>query len=195
MVFSASRFFIAACATLMLAGCASTQDQTASSGGMWGTVGNLFSSPQPQAPAPAGPDQVTIVCPKVEVQPGTAAYKLTEGNPSDPFSVRYQASLGELVRECVNLGAEVSLRVGISGRVMVGPKGKSGTTLTVPLRIVVLDENDKPVFSRLVPLKVSIAANETGVNFTHVEGTNSMPIPANNLRGWKIRVGFDTKAR
>jgi hypothetical protein len=80
-------------------------------------------------------------CPKVSVQPGTAAFIVYErGKEGDPLSVRYQARFGEFARECVDLGAEAGLRIGLTGRALVGPKGTPGQKLDIPIRFVVMDD-------------------------------------------------------
>jgi hypothetical protein len=42
-------------------------------------------------------------------------------------------------------------------------------------------------------LQVVIPPDQTGITFTHVEELGSVPMPANRLKGWDFRVGFDSK--
>ena len=143
-------------------------------------------------PAPAvGSDQKEqVFCPEIGVQPGTAAWQSGASGAvaADPFSVRYQGRFGKLVRAC-----DV-IRIGFAGRVVVGPKGESGTTQTLPVRIVLLDNDDKPVFSRLERVAVAIPPGAGGADFAQVVQTDSMPIPPDHMSGWRLKIGFDTAA-
>jgi hypothetical protein len=149
---------------------------------------------KPKSLGPTPERKETIFCPAVLVQPGTAALILSErGKEGDPMSVRYQARFSEFARECVDLGAEIGLRVGLAGRALVGPKGVPGQVIDVPIRFVVLDDKKKVVISRVTKLQVTIPVGQEGITFTHVEELGTVPKPDNNLRNWDIRVGFDTK--
>jgi len=160
-----------------------------------GFLSNLFPFGQkPKSLGPTPDRKDTLLCPAVLVQPGTAALVLSErGKEGDPLSVRYQARFSEFARECVDLGAEVGLRIGLAGRALVGPKGVPGQVIEVPIRFVVLDDQKKVVISRVTKLQVTIPVGQTGITFTHVEELGTVPKPDNKLRNWDLRVGFDSK--
>lgn len=150
------------------------------------------TNPTPMTP----PEDLALkrACPPVEVLEGAAAFRVTDPpNVSDPFAVRYQASLAESARECSSLGVEAAIRVGIVGRVIIGPKGAPGS-FRVPLRIAVLDETSKPVFSQVRLVEVAVPAGETKADFTHIEDGISVPVPANRFKDWRIVIGYDTVA-
>ncbi len=143
---------------------------------------------------PKQPAKEPMFCPTVLVQSGTAAFiQYERGKDGDPLSVRYQASFSQFARECVDLGAEVGVRIGIAGRALVGPKGMPGQVMEVPIRFVVLDDKQKVVISRVAKLQVTIPQGQTGITFTHVEDIGSLPFPGNSFRKWGFRVGFDSK--
>jgi hypothetical protein len=143
---------------------------------------------------PKLPPKEPMFCPKVIVQPGTAAFILYEnGKYGDPLAVRYQASFSQFARECVDLGAEVGVRIGIAGRALLGPKGTPGQKIEVPIRYVVQDDQQKVVMSRVTKLQVSIPPDQGGVTFTHVEELGSIPFPGKSFRKWDFRIGFDSK--
>jgi hypothetical protein len=132
-------------------------------------------------------------CPPIEILEGTAAYQVFDVTGStDPFALRYQASLADTARECMKLGVEAGIRVGVVGRVIVGPKGAPGT-VTVPLRIAVLDEANRPLFSQVRSVQVTIPPGEGKKDFFHLEDNIVVPIPENQFRGWRIIVGYDPK--
>ncbi|BCJ90161.1 hypothetical protein IZ6_08960 [Terrihabitans soli] len=148
------------------------------------------------APTPPPPpkDKEPMFCPAILVQPGTAAFiQYERGKEGDPTSVRYQANFNQFARECVDLGAEVGVRIGIAGRALVGPKGVPGQKMEVPIRFVVIDDQQKVVLSRVTRLQVEIPPGQTGITFTHVEDIGSLPFPGNAFRRWGFRVGFDSK--
>lgn len=135
-----------------------------------------------------------MFCPEVLVQPGTAALRIYErGKDGDPMALRYQASFAEFARECVDLGAEVGIRIGVMGRALVGPKGTPGQTLDVPVRFVVMDDKRNVILSSLTRLKVTIPQGQTGVSFSHVEEVGVVPFPGNAFRRWSLRAGFDSQ--
>lgn len=147
-------------------------------------------------PAPLTPPQDLAfkqTCPPIEVLDGTSSHRVYDGSgATDSFSVRYQASLAETARECSKLGEEAAIRVGVVGRVILGPKGAPGP-VRAPLRIAVVDETNRPVYSQVHMIDVAIPAGQTTADFTRVEENIVVPIPANRFRGWRILVGYDPK--
>jgi hypothetical protein len=183
---------IAAVALVALAvsGCSSTSSETADGGGS--RLANLLAF-NTSTPTTVNVDRQTVYCPGVSVQPGTSAYQQFErGQEGSILAVRYQASFGEIVRECVQQPNGVGVRVGISGRLMVGPKGTPGVTVDVPVRFVALDSEDRPVISRVTRIQASIPQGASGVSFTHVEELGVLPVDGTAIRSWAFRVGFDT---
>jgi hypothetical protein len=78
------------------------------------------------------------------------------GRAGDASAVIWQASVGETARECLyDLQNNLTLKVGVSGRVIAGPKGGAGT-VTVPLRIAVVKHKEAVLASQLFPVAVTI---------------------------------------
>ena len=71
--------------------------------------------------------------------------------------MRYQGSLGQLVRECAILGETMTMRVGVEGRLLVGPKGGPGN-VKVPIRMALVAEGPqpKPLWSKFYNVEVSV---------------------------------------
>jgi hypothetical protein len=133
----------------------------------------------------------TLPCPRVEINPGTGAYRVFEpGKQNDNLALRYQATVVKMARECGGLGAEMAIRVGIAGRVVVGAKGGPGR-VNVPLRIAVLDGQNQPVYSQLRTVAVDVLPGANDAEFTHVEEGILVPVDETRLRGWRVFVGFD----
>ena len=144
-------------------------------------------------PAPLTPpvdDSIKRACPPVEVLNGAASHRVYDGEGTDAFSLRYQAGIAETARECSSLGVEAGIKVGIVGRVILGPKGAPGT-YRVPMRVAVVDDMDRPVYSQSHLIEVAVPAGQNKADFTHIEEGVVVPIPANRFRGWRILVGYD----
>ena len=57
--------------------------------------------------------------------------------------LRYQLSFGQTARECSVQGGAMSIKVGVQGRVILGPMGGPGI-VDVPLRYAVVREGRRP---------------------------------------------------
>jgi hypothetical protein len=112
-----------------------------------------------------------LTCPSVTVSENGAAYRNT---PASASSVNFQASLINTARECAFQGNQVSIRVGVEGRLLLGTNGKPGT-YSVPVRIQVKRRNDV-VTQRFAQVSVTIPVNETQAEFAHVEERITVPI-------------------
>lgn len=138
-------------------------------------------------------DTIKNACPPIEILDGASAHRVIDpAGSTDPFDVRYQASIAETARECSTLGVEAAIRVGVQGRVVLGPKGAPGT-FRVPLRIAVVDDAQKPVYSQLHLIDVTVPAGATQAEYTKIDDAISVPIPANRFAGWRIVIGYDAQ--
>ena len=112
------------------------------------------------------------------------------------MSTRYQVTLGQTARECAALGGVMTMKVGVQGRVLLGPAGGPGR-VDVPLRVAVVEEgpNPKPIVSKLYRLAVDVPPGQTAVPFVHVEQDLTFPMPrADALDNYVVYVGFDPSA-
>ena len=85
------------------------------------------------------------------------------------------------------------MRVGVQGRVVLGPAGTSGT-LELPLRYAVVQEGGEPktLYTKLYRVPVGIGEGQPNVAFTHIEEAISVPMPsAAVFDSYVIYVGFD----
>ncbi len=86
------------------------------------------------------------------------------------------------------------MKVGIQGRVIVGPAGGPGH-VDVPLRIAVVDAPSsgmKVITTKFIQIPIDIA-NDDGANFSHIEEglTFPLPTPVSELENYVIYIGFD----
>jgi hypothetical protein len=186
-------------AALLLAGCGGGigggSDVGPLGGGNADGQGNFGSTMQTTtvAPTAAQPDDSSFSCPKVEVRGGAAAWQVTDKADN---TLRYQATLGRMSRECRYTTPEMTMRIGIQGRVLMGAKGTAGL-VNVPIRLAVVEEGPtpKPVWTRLYMVPVTIGAEVMQVDFSMVAEEPSFPRPdAATLERYVVYVGFDSQA-
>jgi hypothetical protein len=154
------------------------------------------SSTTAAAGASPGIDSVNtdIDCPSVTVSQGASTYQLSaQDNGSAALSLRYQASFVRFARECAVRGGNVTLKVGVEGRIILGPAGTPGT-VTLPVRLAVVKEGLEPktIWTKFYAVPVIVPAGQPYVMFTHVEEDMTFPKPpGNELDKYVIYTGFD----
>ncbi len=137
-------------------------------------------------------------CPDVQVRQGAATMS-SSANPAEPtaMNMRYQISIGTTARECRLLpGNVVSIKVGMQGRVVLGPEGSPGV-FDVPIRFAVVREGveAKPVVTKLDRVSVTVPADDPNVLFTHVAEGLDFPMPrGNEIDSYVVYIGFDPSA-
>jgi hypothetical protein len=195
-------FLAATLVGIGLAGCSSIGlDSGGSSSGGSGfreRMSALFSSTssdsEAQALAAVDPNQN---CPVTDIRGGAATLRLAaQGREVTQENLRYQATIARLARECSVQGPTMTVRVGVQGRVVLGPAGGPGQ-LDIPLRYAVVQEgpNPKTILTKLNRFPVVIADGQTNVPFLQVEEDLTFPVtPQTNLENYVVYVGFDSAA-
>jgi hypothetical protein len=150
-------------------------------------------TPQAAAPtAPAAP--ADIDCPGVEIRQGASTFQQSaEDNGSAALSLRYQANFIRFARECALRAGNVVMKVGVEGRVILGPAGTAGA-LTLPVRLAVVKEGLEPqtIWTKFYMVPVVMPPGQPNVLFTHVEEDMSFPNPpGDDLDKYVVYVGFD----
>ena len=160
------------------------------------TLGNLLAFNSPNAPAIAKPvnTEEKPTCPEIEVLDGTASSRVYAGPDQSNGNVRYQFSMGDVVRECSRVGDQLVVKVGIEGRALLGPKGSAGG-FTAPVRVAVRRERDETaIASKLYQVPVSIGAGDANAPFSIVTDPISVPfLSAQANTDYTIVVGFDPR--
>jgi hypothetical protein len=109
------------------------------------------------------------------------------------MQLRYQISVAQTARECANVAGNLAIKVGMQGRVVLGPAGTPGT-IEVPVRYALVEEGPQPktVYSKLYRVPVSILEGQSNVSFTHIEEAMSVPMPPPDVFDrYVVYVGFD----
>jgi hypothetical protein len=155
------------------------------------TVGTSTKTESIEGSQPAKVADTDIDCPSMVVRSGASTWQVPPGTPST--GLRYQASLGQMARECAILGESMTIKVGVEGRVLVGPKGAAGS-MTVPVRMALVQEGPQPrsIWTKFYSVPIVIPQGQTGAAFTQVEDDLTFALPANkNTANYVIYVGFD----
>jgi hypothetical protein len=186
---------LAAPVVLGLAGCGGhlgTFD-TPKTGGS--KLANLLGFKNNDAPAKPGSEVRHIFCPQVIILEGTAASQAYAGTPPSSANLRYQYALDDTARECALEGDQLAIKIGVAGKVLLGPAGSPGS-FSVPVRMAVLREHDnQPIVSKLYSAAVTVAAGETRADFTVVSEPLSVPfIQDHSEDDYTIKVGIDEGA-
>jgi len=183
----------------MLAGCSSSSlpDSFGSLAKLAGTMpgGNANASVAPGAPT-LPPD---FECPPVQVRTG-ASTLTSSSNPAEPtaLNMKYQVTIGTTAREC-RMGPNnmVQVKVGMQGRVILGPEGGNPGTINVPLRFAVVREavDTKVITTQLDRITVTMPPNDSNVLFSHVSEGMEFAMPkGGDTDSYLIYIGFDPAA-
>jgi hypothetical protein len=140
------------------------------------------------------PGQADIDCPPVEIRQGASTYsESAQDNGSAALSTRFQASFVRFARECAQHGGNVTLKVGVEGRVILGPAGTPGG-VTLPVRLAVVKEGISPqtIWTKFYMVPVTLTPGQENVIFTHVEEDMTFPMPpGNQFDQYVVYAGFD----
>jgi hypothetical protein len=186
-----------------LAGCSS--GIVGSGGGSPGWFSSLpgFSSVGSSGGNSATPEATPSIsmdndCPTIDIRGGTGtlAVATKPQGAAGATDLRYQATIMELARQCALSAGIIRVRVGVQGRVVVGPAG-APSQIEVPLRYAVVREGVEPktIITKLRRVPVSLPSGSLNTVFTDIEEDMSFPMPPyDELQAYIVYVGFDEQA-
>jgi len=141
--------------------------------------------------------QSDLDCPGVSIRQGASVYSQSAAdNGSEALSMRFQASFVRFARECALHGKDVTLKVGVEGRVILGPAGTPGA-VTLPVRLAVVKEglNPQTIWTKFYMVPVTLQPGEPFAIFTQVEEDMTFPMPpGNQFDQYVIYLGFDPQS-
>jgi hypothetical protein len=184
-------------AAVVLSGCSAASNSTDSPATPLTSRFNSLFSGSASAPAQAAAGGAALDpedCPSVDIRTGAGTYTVG-GTPPDaaPTDVRYQLSLTQLARQCSVVGADLVMKVGVQGRIIVGAAGGPGQ-LDIPLRYAVVREGTAPrtITTKFKRLPADVQPGQANVVFSDVEENLSFPMPSRaELSNYMVYVGFD----
>jgi hypothetical protein len=156
---------------------------------------DFFAGSSAKGAQTAATSQGGVTCPPVEVRQGASTLTISPPGDNSAMSVRYQGEFVRMARNCTVAEGSMVMRIGIEGRVIVGPTGGPGE-VDVPLRIAVVQETPggtRPVATKFIRIPVVLGPGDTSKLFAQVEQGLSFPVPnpASQLDDYVAYVGFD----
>jgi hypothetical protein len=178
----------------MLASAASAQSITDRFKSLFG--GGKSDEGAPSAPGEGQSDSGGLTCPDVKVRAGASTYAVAaQGKQPVGSDVRYQATITRTARDCNLNAGQITARVGIQGRIIVGPAG-APATVEIPLRVAVVQGgvNEKTITTTVVRTTVSLGEG-LSVPFSVVAEDIVYPAVSPDINDLYIfYIGFDPQA-
>lgn len=133
---------------------------------------------------------IATECPEIKVRPGSEAlFYYGNGKVGDPRSLNYQAVIEKQSRNCVVSNGLITVKMGVVGRLMLGPSGNQ-QSVNLPLRFAV-ERDGTAVYSERYEIPVGITPPNQSEEFVKV--VENVGIPYLGGESIVIWVGFDTK--
>lgn len=181
----------------LVAGCSS--DGTTAQSGSSRSLSEIFSS-KPASYAQAGTSAADSTefnptdCPPVDIRQGASTFSVNTAakNPAES-ALRYQGTFAQTARSCSRSGPTMTIKLGVQGRIILGPGGGPGQ-IDVPLRFALVEEGVRPktVWTKFYKVPVIVGEGQPNVSFTHIEDDLTVPMPdKNTLDAYVLYIGFD----
>jgi hypothetical protein len=159
-------------------------------------IASFFSGATQKDPQPVANAQSDVACPFLDIRQGASTLTFPPPPPdgsNEAMALKYQGIFGRAARDCAVANGELVMRIGVQGRIIVGPAGGAGH-IEVPLRIAVVSAPitaPKTVVTKLVRIPVTIGASDDNVDFSHIEEGLSFPVPSSAADPYIVYIGFD----
>jgi hypothetical protein len=136
-------------------------------------------------------DTVIRDCPRFHVWSRDGHVTIYEaGRVGDGLAVMHRGEITQTARECQIESGRITVKYGFSGRVLLGPRGKSGP-VSFPLNVFVTDAKRATVASDKVKVDVNIAL-EKPIGYFSVVRSVTFNIPEGTRPAeYEVFVGFD----
>ena len=159
-------------------------------------IASFFSGATQKDPQPVANAQSDVACPFLDIRQGASTLTFppppADGS-NEAMALKYQGIFVRAARDCAVVNGELLMRIGVQGRIIVGPAGGAGH-IEVPLRIAVVSAPitaPKTVVTKLVRIPVTIGASDDNVDFSHIEEGLSFPVPSSAADPYIVYIGFD----
>ena len=171
---------------------------TGSSGSQWLTdpLADFFAGSSDTAPQPVAGAAPNVACPYIQIREGASTLTISAGGANAALSLKYEGTFVRAARQCSLVAGQIVLKVGVEGRIVLGPQGAPGQ-VNVPLRIAVVDESpagSKTIATKLIIIPVTVQSIDDNPTFAHVDEL-TFPLPSSaELENYIIYIGFDPLA-
>jgi hypothetical protein len=187
----------------VLAGCGLSTLTSGLNGGVFGassstrtevkavTEEQLLSAAKSDYGAESVASDVAHGCPRFSVWPRENNVTVYEqGRMGDGLAVVHRGEITKTARECQVEPGRVTVRYGFSGRVLLGPRGKSGN-VSLPVNVFVTDSKRERITSDKMQVEVAVAV-ERPIGYFSMVRTVTFNIPEGSRPGeFEVFVAFD----
>ncbi len=112
------------------------------------------------------------------------------GRVGDALGVVHRGEITKTARECSVANGRVTVKYGFSGRILLGPRGKTGN-VALPLAVFVTDSKKERVANDRMRVDVPVAIDKPIGYFSTVREV-SFPLPEGSRPGeFEVFVGFE----
>jgi hypothetical protein len=173
-----------------------TPTNTSSSSGGWlpADVTNFFNGSSDKSPQPVAGATPDVECPYIQIREGASTLVINGPGDNAAMSLKYQGTFVRAARQCAVAAGQMVMKVGVEGRIILGPQGTPGV-VNVPLRIAIVDETpsaSKTILTKLIIIPVTVQSADDNPTFSHVEDNLSFPLPSSAaLENYIVYIGFD----
>jgi hypothetical protein len=170
------------------------QDKTKTEVGATVSQDELLAAAKTDATTTGSLGEVAHGCPRFQVWSREGYVTIYEpGRAGDGLAVMHRGEITKTARECSIEPGKITVKYGFSGRVLLGPKGKSGR-VTLPLNVFVTDAKREKIATDKVKIDVDVVLDKP-IGYFSVVRTVSFPIPEGSRPAeYEVYVGFDRGA-
>jgi len=132
--------------------------------------------------------ELRAYCPRPALRDGTAYLQQYErGGQDDPNRLVFQAVISDTTRTCTINESGGAVNVVAAGRIVPGPKGRTGA-ITLPIRVVAV-RGEQVLYSQIIRHQVNVADTSGATQFFLSDP--NVVIPGGLDRNVQIIIGFD----
>jgi len=154
----------------------------------------LLAAAKTDVPATSSLPDVTQPCPRFQVWPREGYVTIYEpGRVGDGLAVMHRGEITKTARECQFEQGTMSIKYGFSGRVLLGPKGKSGH-VKLPLNVFVTDAKREKVLTDKVSIDVDVLVDKPIGYFSFVKSLSFTIAEGSRPADYEVFVAFDRTA-
>lgn len=202
---SSARVAVSFLAIAVLSGCGMSSLTSGIGGSVFGGGSTTASAPKriteegmltaaKANSAGSGLSEIAHGCPRFQVWPRDHHVTIYEpGRIGDGLAVMHRGEITKTARECSVAGNRVTVKYGFSGRVLLGPRGKSGRVV-LPVKVFATDSKRDRIANDQATIEVNVGLEQPIGYFSSVR-TVSFDVPEGSRPGEiDIFVGFDRNA-
>ena len=135
--------------------------------------------------------EATPGCPKFTIYPRDQHITVYEpGRVGDGLAIMHRGEITKTSRECVFEQGRVTVKYGFAGRVLLGPRGKSGP-MSLPIEVYVTNTNRDKVTGEKLRVDAMVAV-ENPIGYFSTVRSVSFDVPEGSRPGeFEVFVGFE----